>query len=175
MSFPISADDPTDPVDPRYTTRGAIHVPSGGGVTKWVAGDVYTMKVTAKETNGALGFIEASVPPGGGPPPHSHNSGDEAFFLLSGELEFLNGDRTFVAGAGDFIFVPRGIRHRFKNIGIHTTKMIFMFTPGGLEEVFVQGGEEPRPGEPAPAWGPEKFGPMTALVERLGLHSEVLF
>jgi quercetin dioxygenase-like cupin family protein len=31
------------------------------------------------------------------------------FFLLSGELEFLYGDHTFTAAAGDFVHVPKGI------------------------------------------------------------------
>jgi len=65
-------------------------------------------------------------------------------------------------------------RHRYKNIGVHSAKMIFLFTPGGLEEVFVRGGDEPRPGEPAPAWGPEKFGPMQTVVEELGLQADIL-
>ena len=128
----------------------------------------------ARETGGALGLIEATVPPGGGPVAHAHLSGGEAFYLVSGELEFLNGDRTFVAGQGDFVYIPPGTRHRYKNIGVHSAKMIFLFTPGGLEEVFVRGGNEPRPGEPAPAWGPEKFGPLQAVAEELGLQAEIL-
>ncbi|MGH1553555.1 cupin domain-containing protein [Streptomyces sp. L7] len=36
-----------------------------------------------------------------------HKIADESFYVVSGSLEFLNGDRTFVAGAGDFVFVPR--------------------------------------------------------------------
>jgi quercetin dioxygenase-like cupin family protein len=162
-----------DSDDPRYEA-GGIYVPAGEGAARWVAGDVYTVKTTAKETGGALGFVEASVPPGSGPVAHSHMSGGEAFYLLSGELEFLNGDRTLVAGPGDFFYVPPGTRHRFKNIGIYPAKMVFMFTPGGLEEVLVRGGDEPRPGEQAPAWGLERFGPMLAISEELGLDSEVL-
>ena len=157
---------------PRYP-RGGIYLPASQGVTRWVSGDVYTMKATAKETDGALGFVEASIPPGGGPVAHAHLSGGEAFYLLSGELEFLNGEDTFVAGQGDFVYIPPGIRHRFKNIGMHTAKMIFLFTPGGLEEVFVRGGDEARPGEPAPVWGLEKFGPIQAVAEELGLQSDI--
>jgi quercetin dioxygenase-like cupin family protein len=161
------------PADSKYMAD-VIHVPAGGGISKWFAGEVHSIKVTAKETGGALGFIEASVAPGVGPVAHSHVSGGEAFFLLAGELEFLNGDRTFLAGPGDFVYVPPGTRHRFKNIGIHTTRMVFMFTPGGLEEVFLRGGEDPRPGEPAPTWGLEQFVAAGAVAADLGLISEVL-
>ena len=103
------------PTDPRYTTRGAQYVSAGEGPTVWVASDVYTVKTTATQTSGLLGFLEASVPPGGGPEPHAHNDQAETFYVLSGQLEFLNGDEVFTAVAGDFVHVPRNIRHRFKN------------------------------------------------------------
>jgi mannose-6-phosphate isomerase-like protein (cupin superfamily) len=120
-----------DPDDPRYRRRGAMYVPAGEGVTKWVAGDVYTVKATGANTGGAFGFIDATVPPGRGSDPHAHGSESEAFYLLSGELEFLDGDRRFTARQGDFVFVPPGIRHSFFNRGVHSARMVFMYSPGG--------------------------------------------
>jgi hypothetical protein len=66
------------------------------------SGDTDTIKASGESTNGSLGLVEATVPPGGGPVAHAHNRTDEAFYVLSGELEILDGARTFVAGAGDF-------------------------------------------------------------------------
>jgi quercetin dioxygenase-like cupin family protein len=133
--------------DPRYTKRNALYVPAGEGTTIWTAGDTYTLKADAKSTNGSLTLLEASVPPGGGPAPHAHNNHDEAFYMISGELEFLNGDQAVTAGPGGFFFVPRGTRHRFINRGLHPAKMIFLFTPGGMEEVLLATSEPARPGE----------------------------
>ena len=96
------------------------------------------------------------MPPGGGPIAHAHTKADEAFYILSGELEILDGLRTFVVGTGDFVFVPRGIRHRFKNTGVHLARMLFMFSPGGEEGVFAYG-DVPRPGHLPPPWSPERF------------------
>jgi quercetin dioxygenase-like cupin family protein len=93
--------------------RTGIHVPSGGGVTKWFSGDVYSVKLTAQQTNGAVGVVEASVPPGGGPVAHTHADQDETFYVISGELEFLDGERTFMAGPGNLVHCPRRTRHRF--------------------------------------------------------------
>jgi mannose-6-phosphate isomerase-like protein (cupin superfamily) len=163
MSFSIPG---VDPDDPRYQRRGALYVPAGEGITKWVSGDVYTMKATASTTGGALGFIEASVPPGRGTSPHAHGTEIEAFYLLAGELEFVDGDRRFTAGQGDFVFVPAGIRHSFMNRGVHTARMIFLFSPGGPEEMFVESGDEPRPGEQSPAWGPEKLAEILPAIAR---------
>jgi quercetin dioxygenase-like cupin family protein len=142
--------------DPRYTTSGAVYVPAGDGVTKWFSGDVYTIKASHESTNGSLGLVEATVPPGGGPVAHAHTRTDEAFYLLSGELEILDGARTFIARTGDFVFIPRGIRHRFKNTGRHATKVLFMFTPAGEESVFRYG-DDPQPGQSPTPWGPERF------------------
>jgi mannose-6-phosphate isomerase-like protein (cupin superfamily) len=145
-----------DNEDPRYTTRGAVHVPAGEGPTTWFSGDTYTIKASRESTNGSLGLVEATVPPGGGPIAHAHTRSDEAFYVLSGELEILDGGHTFIAGPGDFVFIPRGIRHRFKNTGVHGARLLFMLMPGGEEGVFTYG-DAPRPGHPPPPWAPERF------------------
>ncbi|GAA4569109.1 cupin domain-containing protein [Planotetraspora kaengkrachanensis] len=164
MSLPFQVPDGTD----QQFRPGAIHVPAGEGITKWVVGDVYTLKILAKESNGSLGFIEGSIPAGAGPVAHIHTDVDEAFYLLSGELEFLDGDRTFIGKPGDFVFIPRGHRHRFKNVGVHPARMLFLFTPGGPEGAFVEGGDDPRPGEQPTLWGPERYEPLTRLAMRYG-------
>src|SRR3977135_4448333 len=97
---------PPEDVGARYATGGCVHVPARMGITKWFSGDIYTVKLQAEVTNGAISMVDASVPVGGGPVPHSHVDEDETFFMLSGELEFLDGDKTFMAGPGDVVFVP---------------------------------------------------------------------
>jgi hypothetical protein len=84
-------------------------------------------------------------------------------------LEFLDGDRTFVAGTGDFVFIPRQRRHRFKNISGRPVKTLFLFTPAGPEDLFVEGGDDPRPGEQPPVWDMERVAQIAHLVERTGL------
>jgi mannose-6-phosphate isomerase-like protein (cupin superfamily) len=128
-----------------------IHQPAEAGRAVWFGDAIYTFKATTDTTNGSLTLAEASVPPGGGPPPHIHPATDEAFFILGGQLEFLNGDRTFLAGEGDFVFVPRGVRHRFRNVGVHVARLLFMFTPAAMEGFFMEIGQYARAGEaPAP-------------------------
>ncbi|GAA3756821.1 cupin domain-containing protein [Streptomyces tremellae] len=163
MTFTIPVPDRDDP---RWTRRGAVLVRSFEGIPRWGVGDTYTIKLTAGQTGGSLGFIEASVPPGGGPDAHAHGDEDETFYLLDGELEFLNGDETFTARTGDLVFVPRGNRHRFKNTGDRTARMVFLFTPGGFEDFFVTAGDEPRPGEEAPVWGPERYEAIVSGFEK---------
>jgi mannose-6-phosphate isomerase-like protein (cupin superfamily) len=126
------------------------------GPDNLVSGDVYTIKAAAGTTNGSLGVAEATVPPGGGPVAHVHTKTDEAFYILSGELEILDGARKFTARTGDFIFVPRGIRHRFRNVDEEVTRMLFMLVPGSEEGVFAYG-DEPQPGRLPTPWPPDRF------------------
>ncbi|WP_433132490.1 cupin domain-containing protein [Micromonospora sp. CA-240977] len=157
-----------------YVKRGVIHRPAGTGITKWVSGDIYTVKATGADSNGSLGFIEAIVPPGGGPVAHVHFDREEAFYLLDGELEFLDGNETVMAGAGDFLLVPRGTRHRFKNIGSKPAKMVFMFASAGDERLLVELGDDPVEGQMPAPWPPERFEQAGPIAERLGLNTENL-
>lgn len=147
MSFSLTDVDADDPV---WTRRGAVHVPSGRGPTVWGANDVYTIKITGEQTQGRLGLVEATVPAGGGPDAHAHTREDESFYLIDGELEFVDGDHVFTAVAGDFIHVPPGIRHGFKNRGNHAAKLLFMYTPAGLEQLMLDHSTPARPGETPP-------------------------
>jgi len=153
---------------PTIKSGGVLHVPAGEGLVKWVSGDTYTIKATRSSTGDALGFVEAVVPPGAGPIAHAHKSTDESFYLLEGALEFLDGDRTFVAEAGAFVFVPRLHRHRFKNISDADARLLFIFTPGGLEDLFIDGGDDPVPGGQPEPWGIERNQQIADIIERTG-------
>lgn len=126
-----------------------LHRPVATGPAFWGPGDHYRFLVTGEESGGAYFAMEALVPPGGGPPPHIHTREDETFYLIEGTIEFLLDDERVMAGPGDFVSVPRGTVHRFKNIGSDTARMILTFTPAGMEKFFE------ATLEPAPADGQE--------------------
>jgi quercetin dioxygenase-like cupin family protein len=52
-----------------------------------------------------------------GPGPHFHREHVDAFYVLEGELEFINGSETLRAEAGTTVAVPPGIVHGFTNPG----------------------------------------------------------
>lgn len=149
--------------------RQALHVPAGEGLTKWVAGDAYTFKALSADTGGVLSVFEAVVPPGGGPPLHAHRNEDEAFYLTAGELQMTVDDRSFSARRGDFIFVPRGNRHRFENVGTSDATMIFMYTPAGFERFFVEAGDDPVPGRRPEPWSLDRIMAVAPLSEAAGM------
>ncbi len=114
------------------------YVPAGTGPAYCGPGDRITFLITGAETGGAFFLGEACVAPGGGPPPHVHSHEEEAFYLLQGTLALQVGGKTLNASAGDFIYIPRGTVHSFKNVGEETAKMLTLATPAGLENFFAE-------------------------------------
>ena len=115
-----------------------VHRPADTGATYYGPGDVYRFLVTGAETGGAYFAMEAIVPPGGGPPPHIHTNEDETFYVVEGRCEFLLGDATVTASAGDFVSVPCGAVHRFHNASDELARLILTFTPAGIERFFEE-------------------------------------
>jgi len=116
----------------------AYHRPAGTGPAYWGPGDLYTFLATGEETAGAYFQFEALVPPAGGPPPHIHNETDESFYLVEGSLEMRLGDAVVMGKAGDFVNVPKGTAHCFKNVGDKPAKMLVTFVPAGMEHYFTE-------------------------------------
>ena len=71
-----------------------------------------------------------------GPPLHIHPHTDEAFYIAEGEMTFQLGDQEVVAGAGAFVFVPRGMVHTARNSGPGPMRGLLLLSPGGAEHVF---------------------------------------
>jgi quercetin dioxygenase-like cupin family protein len=115
-----------------------FHRPRGEGRSYWGPGDLYTFLVTGEESDGAYFSMLAIVPPGGGPPPHTHAFEDETFYVLEGTPTFRLGDERILAGPGDFVNVPRGILHCFRNLSDAPVRMILTFTPAGIERFFEE-------------------------------------
>lgn len=113
---------------------------AGEGNSYWVLGDLYTFKVTGKETNGAFTIMDQIIQPEGGPPPHIHRREDETFYVLEGKFAFLCGDKQNVFEAGAFVYIPKGALHTFKNVGNKPGRLLVTVTPAGLEDFFYKVG-----------------------------------
>lgn len=126
------------PLATGYEAAKPFFRPSGTAPAVYGPGDLYSMLVTGKESNNVFFQFEAFVPEGGGPPPHIHSREDETFYVISGNLEVLLGDKTHLAKAGDFVYIPRGTVHRFKNIGKEMAVQLVTFSPAGVEKFFEE-------------------------------------
>jgi mannose-6-phosphate isomerase-like protein (cupin superfamily) len=72
-----------------------------------------------------------------GPAPHFHRSITESFFVLSGIVTLFDGAETHEAGPGDFLLVPKGGIHSFRN-DHGPASMLILFTPGAPREGYFE-------------------------------------
>jgi uncharacterized RmlC-like cupin family protein len=94
---------------------------------------------TGASTNGALGLYrwEMGVAPGG-PDPHFHRGFTESFYVLSGTVRLYNGAEWIDGTTGDFLFVPEGGIHAFRNESGAPASMLILFTPGAPREEYFE-------------------------------------
>jgi mannose-6-phosphate isomerase-like protein (cupin superfamily) len=123
--------------------RGVLGVYPDGDRSIWLLGMLITFKAVSEETGGEYSLYEATVPPQLGAPPHIHHRETEAFYVLDGTFEFVRGESTVRAGAGDFVHVPSGVAHGFTNVGPLRARYLGIVTPGGLHEQLLAALGEP--------------------------------
>ena len=63
---------------------------------------------------------------------------DEAFYVLEGVFSFPYGNRDAKVDKGQFIHVPRGEFHTYKNIGRSLGKLLVIITPPSFEKFFEE-------------------------------------
>jgi hypothetical protein len=91
-----------------------------------------------------------------GVPFHKHRNEDESFLVIEGKVEITVGDKTVTGGPGTYAFGPRGIPHRWTNVGEERGRITCVFTPSGIEGMFYELGlpipksAAPPPQNPAP-------------------------
>ena len=73
-------------------------------------------------------------PRAGGPDPHFHRTFSEAFYVLSGTVGLYDGRGWQDAEAGDFLYVPKGGIHAFRNDSDKPASVLIVFAPGYARE-----------------------------------------
>lgn len=94
---------------------------------------------TGASTNGGFGLYrwDFSGQPSG-PAPHFHRTIAESFFILSGTVRLFNGEKWLDTTAGDYLYVPEGGIHAFRNESGQQASMLILFSPGGPREEYFE-------------------------------------
>jgi mannose-6-phosphate isomerase-like protein (cupin superfamily) len=130
---------------------GVVHVPPGGGKSVWFNGGLVTFYALGEDTGGAFTLFEEAIAPQTGALPHLHHEEDQAFYVLEGDHRFVCDGRAFVAGAGSFLYVPRGTVHSYDNVGTEPSRLLILSTPaGGTERIVFELGKPATEGSPPP-------------------------
>lgn len=100
------------------------------------AGSTYQTILRKENSGGAMSIVDSTSQPNVGPPRHVHEAADEAFVVLSGEVEFWLDGETFRRGPGETAFIPRGVEHTFRVVSDTPSRHLVILTPGGFEGFF---------------------------------------
>ena len=116
---------------------------SSGGTADYLA--------TGASTGGLYGLYRwnMGVQPSG-PEPHFHRTIAESFYVLEGTVKIYDGREWRPCTPGDFVHVPPGGIHGFRNESGEPASMLLLFTPGAPREAYFEGlarfAVEGRPG-----------------------------
>ena len=95
--------------DGRTPTKAKLFDPAAPGAWR---GHVFGEALGGENT--ILAYGNDTV--GEGPALHVHPY-DETFVIIAGRARFYVGDQVIDAEAGDVVFGPKGVPHRFENLG----------------------------------------------------------
>jgi mannose-6-phosphate isomerase-like protein (cupin superfamily) len=134
MSYPpVRFDGPTGETSAIFRAAAAereLTYPSGGGAA---------YLASAALTGGDYGLFRWDMAAGpSGPEPHFHRTMSEAFYVLEGRVLLRDGARTIEAGPGDFLYVPPGGIHGFRNESGAPASMLILFAPGAPRETYFE-------------------------------------
>ncbi|QKE83048.1 cupin domain-containing protein [Arthrobacter sp. NEB 688] len=94
---------------------------------------------SAASTGGLFGlYCWTFAGPPSGPGPHFHRTLSESFHVLEGVVRIFDGRDWLRAGAGDFVHVPPGGVHGFRNED-GPARMLLHFAPGAPREGYFEG------------------------------------
>ena len=112
----------------------------GDELSNPVTGERFTFTHTAASTDGELLAFDFALAPGGKVPiPHVHPVQTERFEVVSGQVRFRLGPRTFVAGPGEVVEAPPGVAHGFGNAGDGEARMRVEVRPAlAMEAMFEE-------------------------------------
>ncbi len=158
-------------MSPFSLPQGGIRLGKSAGKSYWLLMDLHTFKVIGEDTNGAFTVAELTASAEMGPPPHVHRYADESFYIIEGTFDFSLAGQTFAAGAGEFIYLPKGVVHTHSAGGGKPAKALVIQTPSGVERFIAEAGKlaaDPSI-SPAPP-GTADFERIVAIAKKHGIE-----
>lgn len=101
-----------------------------GDTMSWIIGDA--------ETNGAYSIHHRVAPPGARSSAHVHSRLTEAFYVLSGDFEFVVGGETIAGKPGVFAQATPGVEHAWRVVGEDPGLALVIFTPSARKAFFEE-------------------------------------
>ena len=121
-----------------------VVVASEKGKSYSFMGTRIVVKASGEDTGGAYALMDLHIPRGGGSPSHIHRICEKGYWILSGELTFVVGEKheRIVAKPGDYIRIPKGLLVHYINQGEHHVQALCMSIPAGIEHFYAEVGTQ---------------------------------
>lgn len=116
-------------------SKQAIVSRQGEGEQLQVLGVGLRFLCRKENTAGAWSLMENLIPENAGPPPHFH-PWDEAYYVVSGQIEFTLDGTPLLVGAGDFVYAPGNTVHAFRGASKEPARMLIFDAPAHAEGFF---------------------------------------
>ena len=137
----------------------------------WFLGGLYEILVSGEETGGQVTVMRMTAPAGTGSPPHTH-PGEEALYVLEGELTVHIGDEVVSAKPGSSFYFPAGTREFFEAVTQAT--VLVTYTPGGVDKFFAEVGEPAATRTlPPPSNEPPEFERIVRIAAEHGMNIDL--
>jgi len=93
--------------------------------------------------------MEMTLPVGHAPALHVHDALDDTWYILEGRMAVRCGDEEYIAEAGNWVSMPRGVPHTFRVVGDHPARILTVhdnatfreptLASSGIDHVIVNG------------------------------------
>lgn len=133
MSYPDPAYFGNGDVLARYRPADTpSELPRPGGAASYLA--------TGATTGGRFGLYRWDMgPEPAGAQAHFHRTFSESFFVVSGTVQLFDGATWLDGQLGDFVYVPEGGLHGFRNESGQPASLLILFAPGAPREAYFEG------------------------------------
>lgn len=124
--------------------------------------------VTGHHAGGSVALFELTVPAAQrlAAPAHSHDHYEETIYGIEGVLTWTVDGKPIDVGPGQALCIPRGVVHRFDNLGAANVKALCAITPAAIGPEFFR---ESAAVINAAAGAPPDRVKMTEIMRRHGL------
>ena len=112
-----------------------VTVRASEGNTLNVLGMPLRFLCDVQDTAGAWSLMEEEIPAGHGPPAHRHDW-DEAYYVISGALDFEMDGKPVRIESGDFAYLPRNTVHGFKGASQIPARVLIFAVPAHSSAFF---------------------------------------
>ena len=139
----------------------------------WFLNTLVTVRVRHDGGEDGISVIERHAPHGDSPPLHVHQTEDEIFHVLEGELRVRAGDTEVRIGAGETILGPKGVPHTYR-VESHEQARWLVITRRGDFERFVhtlsRPADRPEPPTPQGPLTPKQANELAAAAREHGIE-----